>query len=84
MIDIRNTDDIIDVRDIIAVIEAYDNGDEQETGALRKLLGDLRDRGAYGIRWRGAWYPLFLIRDRYFTDHTYTAVDYDGVTYWFR
>ncbi len=79
MSDIITTDDIIDVRDIIArveVLEAIDgiedaiaardeNDDASELVDLRALLADLEGAGG-GEQWRGDWYPVTLIRDDYF------------------
>lgn len=113
---ISNTDDIIDVRDLMVAVEASENGEDSAHGAsLRKLLDELRGQGG-DAEWRGDWYPLMLIRDSHFRDYTrelveeiggvpkafpgyieidweatarnirgdYTAVEFDGVTYWFR
>lgn len=79
MSDIITTDDIIDVRDIIArveVLEAIDgiedaiaardeNDDASELVDLRALLADLEGAGG-DEQWRGDWYPVTLIRDDYF------------------
>jgi hypothetical protein len=74
---IDNTQDIIDVRDII---ERYEElvvltseivpGDAHEAlasehGTLEDLLIDLEGNGG-DEEWRGDWYPVTLIRDSYF------------------
>jgi len=74
-----NTDDILDVRDIIARVEALEaidgienaiaaldeSDDASELVDLRALLADLEGAGG-DEQWRGDWYPLTLIRDDYF------------------
>jgi hypothetical protein len=73
------TDDIIDVRDIIARVEALETNDgiedaiaaltesedASELVALRTLLDELNGAGG-DEQWRGDWYPVTLIRDDYF------------------
>lgn len=79
--EISNTDDIIDVRDVIARVgeleglrddpdEEFDYGaDEgQQLLTLTELLDDLRGKGG-DEEWRGDWYPATLIRDDYFADY---------------
>ena len=82
---IDNTQDIIDVRDIIerveeleAEIEAYAekmedwqaNADNTaEIESLIAILDDLKGNGG-DEQWRGDWYPITLIRESYFTDYT--------------
>ena len=61
-----NYEDIIDVRDIIERIEDLEDGDE--LAALMSIMEDLKGEGG-DERWRGAWYPLLLIRDSYFKDY---------------
>lgn len=79
---ISNTDDIIDVRDIIARVEELE-GDLEDLGSdymqamhaditkdlapLAKLLEDLKGNGG-DEQWRGDWYPVTLIRDSHFED----------------
>ena len=75
---ISNSEDILDVRDIIARYEFLEAGedidqdadseDQQERVLLRSLLDDLKDNGG-DEEWKGAWYPLTLIRDSYFTKY---------------
>lgn len=74
--------DILDVRDIIARVEhleqlreddAVDLGDDKdilfaEMASLEVLLSELKDNGG-DEQWRGAWYPVTLIRDSYFKDY---------------
>lgn len=78
------TDDVIDVRDIIArieelevAIEAYAEkmGDWQanadnteELETLTTIMAELAGNGG-DEEWRGDWYPVTLIRDSYFTDY---------------
>jgi hypothetical protein len=73
MRDISNTDDMIDVRDVIAQIEEME---EREGGAedhdmcvtlraLQSLMDEIKSCGG-DEQWRGDWYPLTLIRDSYF------------------
>lgn len=116
--DISNTDDIIDVRDIIERVEALEDdiAVDEELATLVALLDDLKGCGG-DHQWRGDWYPINLVRDTYFTTyaqelaedigavnpeaswpHTcidwdkaardllvdYAAVEFDGVTYWYR
>lgn len=48
--------------------DAFDDADDaEEYEALRVLLDDLRGRGG-DEQWQGDWYPITLIRDRYFTE----------------
>jgi hypothetical protein len=81
MTEISDTADFLDVRDVIKRVEelrkliaAYaekmddwqanaDNVEELER--LEALLGELKGCGG-DHEWRGAWYPVTLIRDDYF------------------
>lgn len=74
--EITNSDDVIDVRDVIARFEELDNlkidgdvDDEQveEWSRLKSLLSDLEGNGG-DEQWRGSWYPITLVRDSYFED----------------
>ena len=72
------TADIIDVRDIIARVEAIESeGDDTfladtdpetlgEVRTLRMILNDLESNGG-DEQFRGEWYPLTLIAEHYFT-----------------
>ena len=72
-----NTQDTIDVRDIIARYESVENAvtasDADTVSAntlaealtLGALLDDLKGNGG-DEQWRGDWYPGSLIRDSYF------------------
>tara|TARA_R110000868_G_scaffold368680_1_gene631784 strand:- start:1298 stop:1684 length:387 start_codon:yes stop_codon:yes gene_type:complete len=71
------TADIIDVRDIIKQFEELEElqeaGEYMETpdcelSELRKLLAELDGAGG-DEQWRGDWYPVTLIRDRYFKEY---------------
>lgn len=73
--EISNTQDVIDVRDVIARFEALDampiverSEYEEEYALLQTLLDDLKGNGG-DEKWRGAWYPIVLVRDSYFTEH---------------
>lgn len=74
MADIDNSQDTLDVRDIIERFEELETasseetltGDErQELSTLQTLLDDLKGNGG-DEQWRGDWYPVALIRDSYF------------------
>ncbi|ALA48187.1 hypothetical protein AU152_gp74 [Mycobacterium phage Phlei] len=72
---IDNSQDIIDVRDIIERVEELeagqpleDDGDLAELDTLKGLLEDLRGFGG-DHQWDGDWYPVTLIRDSYFTTY---------------
>jgi len=68
---IDNSQDLLDVRDIIARFEelesdtARDDEDSEELSTLSALLEDLKGNGG-DEDWRGCWYPITLIRDSYF------------------
>jgi hypothetical protein len=123
MADFSNSDDVIDLRDIIARVEELEeyeeDGGEADASELRQLRRWLAECVGNGgdEQWRGDWYPITLIRDSYFENYAveladdlgvnppgvswpftcidwekaarelqvdYTAVDFDGVTYWVR
>ena len=75
---ISNTEDIIDIRDVMARVEYLadaddvdtdaESEDQQELASLTALLEECRGNGG-DEQWRGDWYPLTLIRDSYFTDY---------------
>ena len=74
-----NSDDVIDVRNVIDRVEdlesiegiedkienLVEDDDAIELVALRELLGDLCGNGG-DHEWKGDWYPVTLIRDSYF------------------
>ena len=70
--------DLLDVRDIIARVEALEeaqeqgdlNAEEMEEGELKTLSDFLASIAGYGgdEEWRGVWYPVTLIRDSYFEE----------------
>lgn len=80
--EISNSDDVIDVRDVIARVEyladtldgrsdeeldADWQPEQQELIVLSELLEELRGNGG-DEQWRGDWYPLLLVRDSHFRD----------------
>jgi hypothetical protein len=74
--EITNSEDLIDVRDVIARVEQLEDvkiegdlDDEQvdEWGSLSGLLEQLAGNGG-DEEWRGSWYPLVLVRDSYWRD----------------
>ena len=84
--EITNSEDYIDVRDVIARVEhleqlrqegPVDLGDDDnykdqddlfaELATLESLLEELAGNGG-DEEWRGAWYPIGLVRDSYFED----------------
>lgn len=72
------TADIIDVRDIIARVKELENevaeteaqawANRDEYAALTAILDELEDGGG-DEQWRGAWYPVTLIRESHFVDY---------------
>jgi hypothetical protein len=78
------SDDIIDVRDLIARVEELENlepADETEKwnncdefSALTDILEELAGNGG-DEQWRGDWYPITLIRDDYFTTYAQELAD---------
>lgn len=87
--ELNNTDDIIDVRDMIARVEelederdAFDtesgNFEDSDEGAelakLEEVLADLQGMGG-DEQWRGDWYPVTLIRDDYFEQYARDLAD---------
>ena len=73
---ISNTEDILDVRDIIERYEELEalederEGDEQEEfKQLAELLDDLKGNGG-DHQWGGDWYPVTLIHEDYFIEYT--------------
>ena len=72
---IDNTQDIIDVRDIIEYVEeneslaaTLEDDEAEEYSQIRQLLNDLRGNGG-DEQWRGDWYPLTLIHEDYFQEY---------------
>lgn len=79
------TADIIDIRDIIARVEEFEDvqsdydadvfgrqwpeKERQELAILTAILDELKGNGG-DEQWRGDWYPVTLIADSYFTDYT--------------
>lgn len=87
---ISNTDDLIDIRDVIERFEELESAHEDnapfglpDDEALEfRTLGDLIEacEGNGGDeQWRGDWYPVTLIRDSYFTDYAMDLLDDIGV-----
>jgi hypothetical protein len=83
------TADIIDVRDIIARVEELESagygmpisGDEELKNELTDLRSILAELVGYGgdEQWRGDWYPVTLIQDKYFEDHARELLDDCGL-----
>ena len=71
--DISNTEDYLDIRDIIEAIEA----DENMQPELVELLSKLKGCGS-NHQWKGDWYPLSLIRDSYFEEYAYEYAESIG------
>jgi hypothetical protein len=83
--------DIIDIRDIIERIEDLPDliegeGCDDQTELLRDelatLTGIMAQLKGYGgdEQWRGDWYPLLLIHERYFADYARELItDCDGL-----
>lgn len=75
MTDITNSDDLIDLRDVIARYEELEDEGEDVSPELRderiSLWGLLESCEGCGgdEQWRGDWYPVTLIRDSYFEDY---------------
>lgn len=80
--EITNSDDVIDVRGVIARFEELeteldDAHEDDETNealdlraefnTLKELLSELEGNGG-DEEWRGSWYPLLLVRDSHFED----------------
>ena len=77
--EILNTEDTLDVRNIIVryeyleawsggIDDALDDYEQQEIVQLKGLLDQLKGSGG-DKQWRGDWYPLTLIRESYFTEY---------------
>lgn len=74
---IDNNQDIIDVRDIIALVEEYEDDDElnnDDVADLSDILADLKGNGG-DEKWRGDWYPVTLIRDSHFEAYAEQLAD---------
>lgn len=83
---IATSEDIIDVRNIIARFEALENRDDldddeqTERAMLTTLLADLKGNGG-DEQWREDWYPITLIRDSYMEDYAQeTAEDIGAIS----
>lgn len=80
----NNSDDVIDVRDVIARFEELDGNDDRdedektEYAALTALLEELRGNGG-DEQWRGDWYPITLIRDTYMQDYAQETAEDCGL-----
>ena len=76
MTTITNTDDTIDIRDVIERFEELrDSCDEnfnaeeyEEFHRLKSLLEECKGKGG-DEKWEGDWYPGILIHESYFTDY---------------
>jgi len=75
------TAEIIDVRDIIDRFEKIESemfvDDIRETGEPEKLHSILEELKGDGgdARWRGDWYPVTLIQNKYFKDYVRDLLD---------
>ena len=75
---ISNTEDIIDIRDVMARVEYLadaddvdtdaESEDQQELASLTALLEECRGNGG-DEKWRGDWYPVILVRESHFKDY---------------
>lgn len=83
MSDPTNSDNIVDVRDVIARYEElsaeFSRGEASRLGtknisSLAKLLNELCGAGG-DEQWRGDWYPVTLIRDDYFEQYARDLAD---------
>jgi hypothetical protein len=85
--EISNSDDTIDVRDVIARVEELeselestedseggDSLERQELATLTELLDELRGNGG-DEQWKGDWYPITLVRESYFEDYAQELAD---------
>ncbi len=73
--EITNSDDTIDVRDVIERIEELtgaetrDDDEQRELAALQALLLECKSAGGGDLQHEGVWYPVTLIRDSHFEDY---------------
>lgn len=78
--EVTNSDDIIDIRDVIVRVEELrdqdelDEDEQAESDSLNELLEELRGLGG-DEQWEGDWYPLILIRDSSFRDYAKQLAD---------
>ena len=78
----------IDVRDIIARVEELEDKQPENEGqkwancdeyaTLLEILEELKGYGG-DEQWRGDWYPVTLIQDKYFEDYARELIDDCGV-----
>lgn len=81
------SDDIIDVRDIIARIDEIQNMQSKteykehkaELTSLLSIMSELESVGGGDEQWDGNWYPLTLIADSYFTDYARELLEDCGI-----
>ncbi len=80
--EISNTDDLLDIRDVIARVEELESvdgldekienliedADASELVMLRELLTECQGNGG-DKQYKGDWYPITLIRESYFKDY---------------
>ena len=80
--DTITTDDMIDVRDIIARVEALESWPNEaeiaELDTLTALMDQLNGAGG-DEQWRGNWYPVTLIRDDYFRTYAQELAEECGL-----
>ena len=70
---VTNDEEYIDIRDVIARVEALERETEEEgypgeAASLAALLEQCQGNGG-DEEWRGHWYPLGLIRESYFEEY---------------
>ena len=72
---------MIDLRDVIDRFEAIEDSDDEdekaEAATLRALLDECQGNGG-DAEWRGAWYPVTLVRDSYFVEYAQELADEIG------
>jgi hypothetical protein len=72
------TEDMLDVRDIIARFEYIEDSegedDVEEAARIKVVLDELSGNGG-DEQWRGDWYPTGLIRDSYFQQYAMDLAD---------
>ena len=91
--DISNSDDLIDLRDVMARVDELegqlgpiedsdgtDQDERLELATLVSLLDECKGNGG-DEQWRGDWYPVTLIRDTYFAATDALKQDYTMIDF---